>query len=122
MADPFDYIESRADADELIEEFGALAYVRRSVATGPAHEPTWTPTDYPTFAVRVAFTQKQIATRNVLETDQRWLVAAGPLVTSSIEPKTPDALIAGGVALPILNCETLNPAGVAVLFDCHIRV
>lgn len=122
MADPFDYVESRADADELIEDFGQLAYVRRATLGGPAWEPTETTVDYPTFAARVAFTQKQIAQGNVLDNDQRWLVAAGSLVAVAIEPTVPDKLIVGGVALPILRVDPVNPAGIAVMFDCHIRV
>jgi hypothetical protein len=123
MADPFDYVGSRADADELIGDFGATVTIRRMVASGPAWEPVLTPTDYDTLAVRIEFTQKQIATRTVLATDTRWLVAAGPLVALGIEPGVNDELVVGGAVVgKVLQNDPLNPAGVAVLFDCHVRV
>lgn len=118
----FDYITSRADADELIEEFGTLAYLRRSANTGTAWEPTVTTQDYATFAVRIAFTQRQMAGGNVQLKDQRWLVAAGPLIAAGVEPAVPDSLVVSGEVLPILVNDPLSPAGTGVLFDCHIRL
>lgn len=119
----FDYIESRADADSMIEEFGTLAYLRRVTNGGATPwEPTQTSTDYPTFAVRLEFTQKQIAAGNVKAKDQRWLVAAGPLIAAGVEPAALDSLVVSSEVLPILENSPLNPAGTAVLFDCHCRV
>jgi hypothetical protein len=122
VADPFDYVGSRADADELIEDFGAAVTIRRMVASGPVWEPVLTPSDHPTLAVRVEFTQKQLATRTVLATDTRWLVAAGPLVALGIEPAVNDELVLKGAVIgKVLQDDPLNPAGVAVMFDCHLR-
>lgn len=121
--DPFNYIESRADADGLIDDFGTVAFVRRTVNSGTAFDPTQTTTDYATKAVRVEFTWKQIQGGSVLATDQRWLVAAGPLTALGVTSvQTPDKLVVGGVVLPILPTDPLNPAGTVVMFDCHIRV
>lgn len=123
MADPFDYLESRDDADELIADFGAAAAVRRTVNTGTAFDPVQTPTDYATQAVKVDFTMKQIQGGNVLSTDERWLVAAGPLTALGVSSILPgDALVVGGAVKPVLIAKPLAPAGVAVMYDCQIRV
>jgi hypothetical protein len=121
--DTFDYLESRDDADEMIQEFGAAASVRRVTSSGTDYAPTLTPTDYPTFAARVEFTWKQMQGGNVLENDERWLVAAGPLNALGVTALLPgDAIVVGAVVKSVLKANTLAPAGTVVLFDCHIRV
>lgn len=123
MVDTFDYIESRADADELIDEFGCAVSLRRITNSGTAWEPTRTPADYPTFGARVEFTQKQLQTRTVLATDTRWLLAAGPLVAVGKEPAVDDELVINSAVVgKVVRCDPLNPAGVAVMFDCHVKV
>jgi hypothetical protein len=118
VTDSFDYLESRDDADELIQEFGAAASVRRITNSGTDYAPTQDADLYPTFAAKVEFTRKQMQGGNVLENDERWLVAAGTLAVSILPG---DALVVGGVVKPVLKVDTLAPAGVTVLFDCHIR-
>lgn len=119
----FDYLESRDDADALIEEFGQAVSVRKYAQSGSVLEPTLTPTDRATYAVRVEFTQRQLLTGNVQEKDERWLVAAGPLAALGVtEIKPPDAIVVGGVTKPVLDVDPLHPAGTVVMFDCHIRV
>lgn len=121
-SDPFDYIESRADADEMIADFGAPASVRRNVASGPAYDPVLTPTDYGTNAVKVEFTIKQMQGGNVLATDERWLIAAGPLVALGVTDVLPaDKVVVGGVGHTVLIAKPLSPAGTVVLWDCQIR-
>jgi hypothetical protein len=119
----FDYLESRDDADELIEEFGAVASVRRVVASGSETEPTLTPTDYSTFAARVDFTTKQLRDTTILDTDVRLLVAAGPLsVLGVITLATPDKLVlATGEVFSVIRTVALRPAATVVLFDCQCR-
>jgi hypothetical protein len=118
----FDYLESRDDADGLIEEFGAAASLRRNVVGGTVFDPTLTPTDYPTLAVKVEFTLRQVQGGRVEDTDERWLVAAGPLDALGITSlATPDLLVAGGRERPILEAKPLDPAGTVVMYDCHIR-
>lgn len=122
MTDAFNYLTSRDTADRLILKFGAAASVRRVVASGSDYSPTLTPTDFPTFAAKVGFTWKQMQGGNVLENDERWLVAAGPLDALGILSILPgDALVVGTVVKTILPVDTLAPAGTVVLFDCHIR-
>lgn len=121
MVDAFDYIESRADADELIEEFGTVVSIRRTTNSGPAWEPTQATADYATFGARIAFTWKQLQGGNVLATDQRWLLAAGPLVALGVEPAAADQLVVSGVVVgTIAPLDPLKPADVAVLFDCKV--
>lgn len=119
MADAFDYIESRDDADELIQEFGRLAGVRRVTASGAADEPTLTPADATTYAVRVEFTKLHRGKWNIAATDQRWLVAAGPLVGVDVKPGM--FLVLGGVPLRMEKADELSPAGTVVLYDCQIK-
>lgn len=122
MADPFDYLESRDDADELIQEFGRTVALRRIEKSGPVTHPTETPHDYSTFAARVEFTWRQLQGGDILATDQRWLVAAGPLAASITDILPADALVIDGTAIPIYKATPLNPAGTVVLFDCQLRL
>lgn len=119
----FDYSESRDDVDELIAEFGQVVALRRDVASGPASEPTVTPTDYATTAAILDFSARQIDGENILATDRRALVAAGPLTALGITGiAAPDSLVIGGVPIPIVRVQPLNPAGVVVMYDCQLRV
>lgn len=118
----FDYIESRDDADELIEEFGQVVAVRRTSSTGPAHDPTITTADFTTLAAILDYNSRQIDGENILLTDRRALIAAGPLTAlgiTSIAP--PDSIVVGGVAVPVVRVMPLNPAGVLAMFDCQLR-
>lgn len=117
---PFDYLTSRDDADELIQEFAPSGVMLRKITnSGTAYEPTQTPTDYPTYAARVAFTFAQLQGGDVLATDTRWLVAAGPLTALGVEPADGDTLVGVGT---IVKVDPLNPDGIAVMFDCKVRV
>src|SRR6266404_7562465 len=120
--DPFDYLSARDDADGMIDDFGAPASLRRNVAGGTVFDPILVSTDYPTLAVKVEFTMKQLAGGNVLNTDERWLVAAGPLTAlgvASILPK--DLIVVAGLERPVFKADPLAPAGTVVMYDCHIR-
>jgi hypothetical protein len=120
---PFDYSELLADADELIEEFGRTVSVRHATSSGTGLEPTVSATDYATKGVREEFTLKQIQSGNVQQNDQRWLVAAGPLAALGVTSiAKPDALVIGGVAIPVLVAKPIQPAETVVYFDCHCRV
>lgn len=118
----FDYLESRDDADELIEEFGQTVSLRRVAASGTEWEPVLTPTDYATKGVILDYNVRQIDGVNILITDRRALVAAGPLTTlgiTSIAP--PDSLVVASVAIPIVRAIPLAPAGTVVMYDCQLR-
>lgn len=123
MVDAWDYIESRDDADELIQEGGMAARIVRLTNSGSELEPTQTPTFFNTFAVRVNFTWRQLQSGTVLATDQRFLVAAGPLATQGLtEIKPGDKLEFDGVTYGIVPTDPLKPAAVVVLFDVQARV
>lgn len=122
MTASFDYLESRDDADELISEFGQVVSVRRTSTTGPAHDPTITTADYTTLAAVLDYNSRQIDGTNILITDRRALIAAGPLAAlgiTSIAP--PDSIVVGGIAVPVVRVMPLNPAGVVVMYDCQLR-
>jgi len=122
--DPFDYLESRNDADELIRDFGndLVVQVRRSVKSGPASNPTYSNEDFPTFGVKVEFSRRQVQSGNVLANDERWLVAAGPLAALGVVDVTPfQKLVVADVELPLFKVDPLKPAATVVLFDCHVR-
>jgi hypothetical protein len=121
-SDPFDYLESRDDADELISDFGQSVSLRRVVASGTAWEPTLTPTDYVTKAAIVDYTIQQRKDSDIQANDRRALVAAGPLTALGITGiAAPDKLLVGGVAVPVVIAKPINPAGVTVMYDCQLR-
>ena len=122
MSDTFDYGEAQDDADDLIAEFGRAISLRRIVNTGTAWAPSQSSTDFATTGARVDFTLKQIQSGNILDTDERWLVAAGPLDAQGVTTITPsDLIVIGGVARSIVRADPLAPAGTAVFFDCQVR-
>jgi hypothetical protein len=122
VSDVFDFLHSRDTADRLITKFGGAAAVIRDVATGSDWAPVLTPTPFATFAVRVEFTWKQLQDAAVLTTDQRWLVAAGPLFGALDTMLPSDRLSAGGVEMTIVKASPLKPAAVVVMYDCQVRV
>lgn len=117
------YTDKRDLADRLIGDKGQAVSLRRTSQTGPAWDPTNATADYATTAAKVEFTLKQMQGGNVLDTDERWLVAAGPLTALGIASvAVPDAIVtADGVVHPVLIAKPLNPAGVVVFYDCHVR-
>jgi len=124
MADVFNYVKSRDTADRLIRKFGGALprFIVRDVASGPDYDPVLTSTPFQTFAVRVEFTWKQLQDETVLSTDQRWLVAAGPLDALGLtDVQTSDRLSVDGVELTIVKASPLKPADVNVMYDCQIR-
>lgn len=117
-----DYTLPRSTADRLLTKFGQSVSIRRITTSGPAWEPTQTAVDYATTAAIVDYTARQIDGENILITDRRALVAAGPLITQGVTSVAPpDTLVVGGVAVPIVRVTPINPAGVTVLYDCQLR-
>jgi hypothetical protein len=116
----FDYIGSRKDADDLVAEFGQAVALRRTTKSGTPWEPSESAADYATVAAILDYNVRQVDGVNILRTDRRAIVAAGPL--GAVVPTVPDKLVVGGTAIPIVNVKPLNPAGVAVLYECQLRV
>jgi hypothetical protein len=120
---PFDYLESRDDADELIEEFGGAALVRILTNSGTAWEPSQTTADKATFAAVIDYDARQIDGENVLRTDRRALVAAGPLAALGVTLFGPtDKLVIGGDVYSLIDVKPIKPAAVVVMFDCQVRL
>ena len=120
MVDAFDYFESQTDADELIQEFGrAVEIVRVTPGSGPVWDPgPGISLSFPTFAVRVDYTLKQVQAGAVLDGAERWLVAAGPL---SAGLTASDKIEIAGIQREIMEVKPLQPADVVVLYDCQVR-
>lgn len=116
----FDYAETKADADELIAEFGQSGYVRRPTSSGPAHNPTaGAPANHAaTFAV-IDYSAREVDGSRILATDKRALLAVGSL---TITPATTDLLVeADAQVYKIVRVGTIKPAGTVVLYDLQVR-
>lgn len=119
MVDAFDYAHSQDTAERLITKFGQAVSVRRLVNSGSEWEPTQTPSDTATYGARIEFTTRHYAKWSILATDQRWLVAAGPLAT--LVPVPGDRIVVGSADYEIVRADPLNPAGTAVMYDVQVR-
>ena len=131
MAEQFDYIESQADADELLREFGQVGAIRRFTnvpGPNPWDPPIDTTVDYPvTLAVLpidLKDTGRDIDGTLIKSTDLQILAS---VVGLPFAPSTTDILLingamvdggyVGGSAYIVLRNNTLAPAGVPVLHD-----
>lgn len=123
MTSPFDYITTRATADRLITKFGQTVALRRNVATGSAFDPTLTPTDYATKGAKVEFSYRQLSGGSVLATDERWMIAAGPLAALGITDILPnDLLVVGGIERTVGPLSSpIAPAGIVCAFDVQAQ-
>ena len=122
MSETFDYAGKRDTSDRLLTKFGQSVSLRRTSSTGNEWDPIVTTADYATLAAILDYNSRQIDGENILVTDRRALIAAGPLTAlgiTSIAP--PDSIVVGGVAVPVVRVMPLNPAGVLVMYDCQLR-
>ena len=128
----FDYIESQADAEKLIAEFGQIGAIRRQERTGGVpwdpESGTMNDVDHPcTLAVLPIDLQdagRDIGGTVIKASDVQIL---GSVAGLSITPTTTDTVLVdgafnagvyeGGRALTIIRCNTLAPAGVPVMHD-----
>ncbi len=130
MAEPFDYIESQADANELIAEFGQTGAIPRTVTTPPPND--WTPgTETTTYhAVTLAvlpIDEKRIDGTLILSGDKQVLISAQGL---SIDIVAGDIVMFNGSfsgdvytgeEWTIKDPGRLDPAGVTVVYDAVAR-
>jgi hypothetical protein len=135
MVEKFDYIESQADADELIAEFGQTGAIPRTTMGPPPNE--WTPGEEVTVYHQVNLAVLPIELKNAgLDIDGTLIKASDKQILMSvvglaIEPTTTDIVLVngtfvgdeyqGGEAYTILRCITLAPAGVPVVHDLLAR-
>lgn len=131
MAEKFDYLESQQDADELIEEFGQVGAIRRTVIVPPANpweEAEEVITDYPVTLAILPMDEKRIDGSMILTGDRQAIMSRLGL---SITPVAGDVMIfngafsgesyVGGEAWTIRRIDSLAPAGVVVLYDAVVR-
>lgn len=139
MAEKFDYLESQADTDELIEEFGQVGAIRRTVIVPPANnweEAEEVITDYPVTLAILPMDERRIDGSMILTGDRQALMSLQGL---SITPAVSDVLLFNGAfvdgvyvgepwsqiylgeAWTIRKLDTLAPAGVTVMFDAVVR-
>lgn len=123
MTTAFNYLETRDDADALIAESGMAVSIRRQTASGTSFDPTLTNTDYATFGAKIEFTYKQLQSGSVVATDERWMIAAGPLAALGVTEVLPsDHVVFGGVERQIGPLsKPIAPAGTVVLFDVQAQ-
>jgi len=130
MVDKFDYIESQQDGDELIEEFGQIGAIRRTVTIPGENSwdwPTTVDTDYPIKVAVLPIAEKDIDGTLIKSGDQQALIS---LVGLEITPETTYILLIngafddeeyqGGEAWMVSSLKTLAPAGITVLFDAVV--
>lgn len=110
------YLEDRADADEMIAEFGQAATLRRPTNSGPAWDPTITWAETGCTVVVTEFSNREVDGTRVLATDKKVLMAV-----PAIAPATSDRLAIGGVEYSIERVEPLAPGGVSVMFTLQAR-
>lgn len=114
----FNYQNTAATSTRLLQRFGAPAVLKR-VTTG-AYDPSTgqnstTTDELPTTAAVFAYDQKYIDGTNILQGDQRALLAPYQ------EPKQGDKLTWQGVDFEVIAVKPASPAGVPVLFEAQIR-
>lgn len=133
MVEKFDYIESQADADELIAEFGQIGAIPRATFGEPDPSTPWKPGGEVTIFHRINCavlpinlqdSGKDIGGTVIKSTDEQIL---GSVVGLAITPTTTDTIMVdgafngdiyeGGRSLTIVSCKTLAPAGVPVMHD-----
>lgn len=116
----FDYAETKADALESLTEFGQTV-TRRSYTAGTYSPTTGTTTpttaDTSRIGVLLDFGSGKTAERGTLiqAGDKRLLVDA----SATIDLK--DHFVVGGTEYVIVSLGEINPAGVLVMYDIHLR-
>lgn len=125
---PFDYIDARAVATELITEFGAPAVLRKQGAsTGPAYDPT--PGAATFHQLTVVDLEQRLKDREgslIGETTRTLYIAA-----EGVEPAKGDRVKLGAIAagmtdasftgyMEIAEVRRLAPAGTLVLIEADL--
>ena len=127
----FDYNRPKATANRLIDRFGQVGAIRRTVITHPENnweEGTETTTYHAITVAILPMDEKRIDGSLILTGDRQALMAMQGL---SITPVVGDIVLFngsfvasvynGGEAWTIKKLDTLAPAGTVVLFDAVVR-
>jgi hypothetical protein len=127
----YDYAAAQATADRLLAKFGAVSALRRVVNSGSETEPTQTPTDYPTVAVRINLARWYPAfetNSDILRTDRLGLLSMGPLGLLGVTDATPydflvfNTAVGGGTVYRIIDAKPIAPAGLAAVYVLQLRI
>lgn len=114
-----DYLEDRADADELIDEFGQDGFLRRRTTTGPDYDPQeGEPVDHPVVFAVLDYTKGEIDGTRILATDKKVYLAVRDL---AVTPGLDDLLVVGGIPHSIIQVKPLAPAGTVVFWELQVR-
>lgn len=131
MVEKFDYLESRDDADELLQEFGQIGAIRRTVSVpGPDEFTPGTEIDMDTpitvavLPIELQDVGRDLAGTLIKSSDKQLLISAKGL---EIEPATTDLVLVdggfvgaeyqGGTPYMLVRSTPLAPAGVVVMHD-----
>ena|ERR1700719_4876634 len=124
MVISFDYPATRTVADQLIQQFGMLATLRRMTAH---------PTDRPCWVVIAEYKPKDAATQLANPTDRWVLISAGLGGVLALPPdKELDQLVTyvqPPALTPVVNeilpftmpVKPISPAGIVVVYESFVR-
>lgn len=131
MVEKFNYLESQQDADELLQEFGQIGAIRRTVSV-PGPDPFTpgsevdldTPITVAVLPIDLQSVGRDIEGTLIKASDKQLLISAKGL---SIEPVTTDLVLVdgafvgeeyqGGTGYTLVRSNPLAPAGVVVMHD-----
>lgn len=116
----FNYQQTRQTADRLLKRFGMSATLyRRGKAYVSEHSPKYgNPTTYPVTVLIDSYSLREQVANLVEVGDKKVLMSADGLV---IEPTTEDWLVIGDAEYSIENVDSLEPAGLSVLYEIQAR-
>ncbi|WP_323033174.1 hypothetical protein [Paracoccus sp. (in: a-proteobacteria)] len=130
MAEKFDYLESQADADELIEEFGQVGAIRRATIEreNPWDEAEETIADYPVTLVPLPIAEERIDGTLILRGDKQVLISAEGLGITIVAGDIVmfngafvGAEYVGGETWTIKDPGKFDPSSVTVVYDAVAR-
>lgn len=115
----FDYAAMRDTADELLDEFGQAAAIRR-ITNGGAdpYAPTQTTADSAIVCVVTEYAHREKDGTRVQARDRKVLVKAGGL---AITPTPADKFVLGGLVSDIIDVCPVEPGGVVMLYEIQVR-
>lgn len=118
------YAEMSATALELLTEFGQTVTLKR-VTPGTYNPATGTATPVVTTQSRKAAIFDYNDFRHGMQNPNGLVIEAGDrrcyMDANGVDPELDDQIIIGGVTWSIKNVKSINPSGVSVLHDIHIR-
>lgn len=118
-----DYTDLAATATELLADFGVAMTLSRASLVAPTYDPATGvatpsgPATYPTVGVKLGHIAREADGQQVRVVTQKVYLS----VAETVEPKPGDTLTIGTEVFQILVCNTLAPAGVAVLYEVQVR-